>query len=93
MFYYIQYFRHHILKVFQSEKYFEHNLGYIGQCVFATRCKGFLDGDLGLSSPRNKIYYIYYTGCPIDMETRSDPILQFLNPHISKSKIIFEILE
>ena len=30
------------------------------------------------------------TGCPIDMETRSDPILQFLNPHISKSKTCFK---
>ena len=30
------------------------------------------------------------TGCPIDMETPWDPILQFLNPHISKCKTCFE---
>ena len=30
------------------------------------------------------------TGCPIDMLTTSDPILQFLKPHISKSKTCFE---
>ena len=30
-----------------------------------------------------------YTGCPIDMETHSDPILQFLDPHILKSKTCF----
>ena len=33
---------------------------------------------------------IVYTGCPTDMETHLDPILQFLKPHISKSKTSFE---
>ena len=32
----------------------------------------------------------YCTECPTDMLTTSDPILQFLKPHISKSKTCFE---
>ena len=32
----------------------------------------------------------WYTGCPIDMLTTSDPILQFLKPHILKSKTCFK---
>ena len=34
--------------------------------------------------------YSIFTGCPTDMLTTSDPILQFLNPHVSKSKTCFE---
>ena len=32
------------------------------------------------------------TGCPIDMLTSSDSILQILKPHIPKGKTCFEIL-
>ena len=31
-----------------------------------------------------------YTGCPTNMLTSSDQILQFSNPHVSKSKTDFE---
>ena len=31
-----------------------------------------------------------YTGCPTDMLSSSDPILQILKPHMSKSKTCFE---
>ena len=38
----------------------------------------------------NELYTYICTGCPTDMETRSDQILQFSNPHMSKSKTCFE---
>ena len=36
--------------------------------------------------------YFVITECPTDMLTTSDSILQFLKPHIPKSKTCFEIL-
>ena len=38
------------------------------------------------------LHYKVHTECPIDMLTTSDSILQFLKPHISKSKTCFENL-
>ena len=38
----------------------------------------------------NSINAFCYTGCPTDMLTSSDQILQFSNPHVSKSKTDFE---
>ena len=38
------------------------------------------------------LHQIMYTECPTDMLTISDSILQFLKPHISKSKTCFENL-
>ena len=36
-------------------------------------------------------YWYTYTGCPINMLTSSDSILQILKPHVSKNKTCFKI--
>ena len=51
---------------------------FIVQAIWITKCIFFY--------PR---VLLSCTGCPTDMETRSDPILTFLNPLILKSKICF----